>query len=146
MPGAADSERLLTDEGRYEVRRVISAAKLSGARASLVLSSPYKRALQTAGLAKDLLDCEAAVLSCNALVPDGSPQAVWEEIRVHHDEASLLLAGHEPLLSALTAYLLGCPDLEVNIPTAGLVRVDVDALASQPRGILLWMLTPALTQ
>ena len=41
-----------------------------------------------------------------ALTPDSSPKDVWDEIRSRNEEAAILLAGHEPLFSATTAYLL----------------------------------------
>lgn len=145
VAGEADSERALTEQGEHEIRRVVAAAKLAQACPSVVLSSPYKRARQTARIAADLLDCSSPVLASDALMPDANPRALWEEIRTHRSEAALLLAGHEPLFSAATAYLLGCPELQVSFPKAGLVRIDMDRFGPEPRGILRWMLTPHLT-
>jgi phosphohistidine phosphatase len=144
-PGASDAERSLTEEGRYEIQRVIAAAKLAHACPSLILSSPYKRALQSAAIAADLLHYKDRVLTSDALAPDAGVRGVWEEIRVHRDEGCLLLAGHEPLLSACTAYLLGCPELLVDFTKAGLLRMDVESFGPEPRGALKWMLTPSLT-
>lgn len=143
--GTPDAERSLTEEGRYEVQRVIAAAKLAHACPSLILSSPYKRALQSAAIAADLLHYKDQVLTSDALAPDAGVRGVWEEIRTHRDEGCLLLAGHEPLLSASTAYLLGCPELQVDFAKAGLVRMDVENFGTEPRGTLKWMLTPSLT-
>ena len=143
--GAPDSERSLSEEGRHEVRRVISAAKLAGVCPSLVLASPYKRARQTAKIVADVLDLKEPVVPSDALIPNADPRAVWDEIRVHQDRTSLLLAGHEPLFSACTAYLLSCPELQVDFPKAGLVRIDFDSFGTGPRGVLRWLLTPHLT-
>ena len=79
-----------------------------------------------------------------ALLPDASPFDAWEEIRSRHDERSVLLASHEPLMSSLAAFLLGSPALEVDMKKAALVRVDCDRLGPQPKGVLKWMLTPAV--
>jgi len=142
--GEPDSERSLTAEGEYEIRRVIAAAKLAQACPSLILSSPYKRARQSARIAADLLDYRGPLPASDALTPDADPRAVWEEVRVHHSESGLLLAGHEPLFSACTAYLLGSPEMQVDFPKAGLIRIDFDRFGPEPRGILKWMLTPYL--
>ena len=143
--GEPDSSRSLTEEGHQEVRRVLAAAKLAHACPTLILSSPYRRAQETARLAADLLDSKQPVVTADALLPDSTPQAVWDEIRIHRDEPSLLLAGHEPLFSACTAYLLGTPDLQVDFPKAGMVHIDMDQFGPRPRGVLKWMLTPHLT-
>ena len=49
-------------------------------------------------------------------------------------------------MSAVAAFLLGCPALQVEMKKAALVRIDVDRLAREPRGVLKWMLTPAVCE
>jgi phosphohistidine phosphatase len=142
--GEPDSERPLTADGEHEIRRVVAAAKLAGACPTLILSSPYRRAMQSARIAADLLDYKGPVLASDALTPDADPPAVWEEVRVHRSEAALLLAGHEPLFSACAAHLLGSPDLQVDFPKAGLLRIEFERFVAEPRGILKWMLAPDL--
>jgi len=143
--GEADSERALTAAGEQEIHQVVAAAKLAHVCPSLILSSPYKRALRTAAIAAELLDCKHPPVTSDALTPDSDVRAVWDELRIHRDESSILLAGHEPLFSACGAYLLGAPDLRIDFPKAGLLRLDIDAFGPEPRGILRWMITPQLT-
>ena len=144
-PGASDSERALTEEGRYEVQRVIAAAKLAHTCPSLIVSSPYRRAMETARIAADLLDYQGQFLTSNALTPEGAARAVWEEVRLHSDQECLLLSGHEPLFSAAAAYLLGCPELRIDFPKAGLLRADVEGFGTEPRAVLRWLIAPSLT-
>ena len=54
-PGRPDSERALTEEGRDKLRRVLRRARSADAAPSLILSSPYRRALETAALAAEML-------------------------------------------------------------------------------------------
>ena len=142
--GEPDSERALTEEGRQEVTRVVATAKLAHACPSLVITSPYKRAVETADIAAALLDCKMEILTSESLLPDADPAGVWHEIRAHQDESAILLAGHNPLFSALSAYLLGCPDLQVDFLKAGMMRIDIERFSPSPRGVLSWMLTPKL--
>ena len=72
------------------------------------------------------------------------PQAAWLEIRDRRGEKSILLAGHEPLLSGIAAYLLGVPELAIDFKKGALLRLDVDASAREPHGTLEWLLTPKL--
>lgn len=142
--GMPDSERALTAEGKRRLRDVMKVAKAAEVEVSLVLTSPYKRALQTAEIAIDVLEYKGELLRTKALIPSASPEDAWEEARVHKDQSAILLVGHEPLFSALGAYLLGAPDVVIDFKKAGLLCVDVPQIAAQPRGILRWYLTPKL--
>ena len=142
-PGTPDSERALTGEGREKLRRVLARAHAAEVAPSLILSSPYRRAVETAGIAVEVLGYQGKVVKTRALVPEASPFDTWEEIAKRPHERAILLAGHEPLMSSLAAFLLACPSLSVDMKKAALVRVDCDRLGPEPRGVLKWMLTPA---
>ncbi len=144
-PGRPDSERALTEEGRDKLRRVLKRARQSIGVPGLVLSSPYRRALETADVAAEVLGYEGKVVRTRALVPDSSPFDAWEEIRSHSTERSILLASHEPLMSSMVAFLLDSPALQVDMKKAALVRVDCERIGPEPGGVLKWMLTPAVT-
>jgi phosphohistidine phosphatase len=141
-PGGADAERKLTQAGREEIRRAAEFALQARFAPSLILSSPYVRAVQTAEIAAAVAGYHGTIVKTDALVPSGSPERAWDEIRGRQDEAEILMAGHEPLLSQLAAYFLGSPGLQVNMRKATLVRIDIERLAGSPHGILKWMLPP----
>jgi phosphohistidine phosphatase len=141
-PGRPDSERALTDQGKEKLRRVLSHADR---QPGLILSSPYRRAMETAEIAAEVLEYKGKIVQTAALVPEASPYEVWEEIRHREDEDSILLASHEPLMSSTVALLLGSPALRVNMKKAALVRIDCELLGREPRGILEWMLTPGVS-
>jgi len=142
--GQPDSDRALTAEGKKKLRGVLRAALAAGVRPSLIMTSPYKRALQTAQLAAEILEYGGELVRTRTLEPGSQPQAVWDELRVHKDEPQILLAGHEPLFSALTAYLLGSSDLQIDFKKGGLLCLEVDRFTSAPRGVLKWYLTAKL--
>jgi phosphohistidine phosphatase len=142
--GQPDSERALTPEGKKKLRAVLKLARDGKVAPSLILTSPYRRAVQTAQVAEEVLGYQGELLRTKALLPSSSANAAWEEIRVHKDEPRLLLAGHEPLFGRLTAYLLSCPHLEIDFKKGALVRVDVDGFGAEPRGVLKWMIAPKL--
>jgi phosphohistidine phosphatase len=143
-PRIPDTERSLTAEGRRKLGAVLLRARAAGAGASLILSSPLRRAVETAELAAGLLETSVAILPTNALMPDASPAEVWDEIRIHRDQSKLLLAGHQPLLGVTVAYLLGAADAAVEMRKAALARVDLDEFGGVPRGLLRWLLPPEL--
>jgi phosphohistidine phosphatase len=141
--GTPDSERALTAEGREKLRRVLARARGADAAPSLILSSPYRRALETAEVAVEALGYRGKVVKTRALVPDASPFDAWQEIRQRPGEPAILLASHEPLMSSLAAFLLDSPALVVDMKKAALVRVDCERIGPEPKGVLKWMLTPA---
>jgi phosphohistidine phosphatase len=140
-----DADRRLTDEGREKLRRVLERAHSAGVSPAVIISSPYKRAVETAEIAARELGYDRKILRVEALTPDSSPSRIWNEIREHRDEASVLLAGHEPLFSATVAWMLGSSHAMVEFKKGGLIRIDVEAFGAEPRGILQWMLTPKVS-
>ena len=138
-----DEERSLTAEGRRKLGAVLLRARAAGAGASLILASPLRRAVETE-LAAGILGTRAPLVKTNALLPGAAPTEVWDEIHVPRDEGQLLLAGHEPLLSQVIAYLLGAPSAQIDMKKGSLARVDLDQFGPAPRGVLRWLLPPQL--
>ena len=144
-PGGSDADRALTREGKEKLRRVLQCAHAAGVRPSLILTSPLKRALETAELAASILNVKRDLIKTSALSPASSPQRVWSEVRAHKTE-ELLIAGHEPLLSRFVAFLLRCPALRLDLKKGAMVRVDIETVGPEPHGVLKWILTPKLAQ
>jgi phosphohistidine phosphatase len=139
-----DEDRALTDEGRRKLRCVLERAGGAQVSPSLILSSPYKRAMQTAELAAEILRYRKKIVETDALLPEAAPDAFWEEIRQRRNESAVLAAGHEPMLSATVAWLLGAPAMKVDMKKGALARIDVDQFGPRPPGVLCWLLTPKL--
>jgi phosphohistidine phosphatase len=144
-PGESDAVRPLTAEGRSKLKEVLEVARRAEVEPTLIISSPLKRAIETAEIASKVLGYEGTILKSDALQPDSDPEDVWHEIRGHRAEASLLLAGHQPLFSLLTAYLLGAPSVLVDFKKAGLLKLTIDSFPPHPRAMLGWYLIPKLT-
>jgi phosphohistidine phosphatase len=143
-PGMRDADRALTSEGRKKVEAVLKTARRAGLAPSLILTSPYVRAKETARLAMEHLNYKGDLLETEALIPVATPQVAWDEVRIHKSEGQLLLVGHEPLFSALGAFLLGSASVRIDFKKGAVLRVDVDRFPAQPRGVLRWMLTSRL--
>jgi phosphohistidine phosphatase len=142
--GQPDSERPLTGEGREKLRRVLKRARSADLDPSSILSSPYRRAMETAGVAAEVLGYTGEIVRTRALVPEASPFDAWEEIRSRKSERAILLASHEPLMSAMVAFLLDSPALHVDMKKGALVRIDCERFGPKAAGALKWMLTPGV--
>lgn len=145
-PGQPDSGRALTAEGKRKLRGILKSAKEAGVEPTLAMTSPYRRAEETAALAVEALGYTGHLLTSEVLTPFGQPQGVWDELRVHRDEAQVLIVGHDPLFSNLTGFLLNSPHLIVDFKKGAIVRIDLDRFNAEPRGILKWMLVPKLAK
>jgi phosphohistidine phosphatase len=126
------------------LRQVLESASTAGLVPSLILTSPLKRAVQSAEIAQDVLKYKDQLLLTKALIPGATVEQVWDEIRLHRDEPALLLVGHNPLFSELSGYLLGSGDLQVDFKKGAILRIDVEHFPSKPKGILRWYLTAKL--
>jgi phosphohistidine phosphatase len=143
--GRADEKRALTDEGRAKLKLVLKRARSAKVSPSLILTSPYVRAVQTAEMAADVLGCKKKVVRTDALLPSSSsPEAVWRQIRELRNESGILLAGHEPLLSQTASYLLGEERTIVEFKKGALALIEASGSGKTPEGVLRWLLTPKM--
>jgi phosphohistidine phosphatase len=121
--GDGDSDRRLTDDGHDQARLAARAVAQMGLTPSLVLTSPYRRALETARPVAAMLD--VPLVRERRLQPGFDAGAFAALADQHGSERSLLLVGHEPDLSGLVRYLTGA---RIAMPKAGLALVDVRTL------------------
>jgi phosphohistidine phosphatase len=137
----ADADRHLTPDGIAELRSQLERAAKLGLRPCPILCSPYVRALETAELAADVLECGEPILQSSALTPDSTPQALWAEARIHASGSALLVVSHEPLLSGALAWLQGAAHAPTFAP-AGMACLEIQQEGAVPQARLKWMLTP----
>ncbi len=136
-----DADRKLTEDGKKKLRKVLTRAHKAGVSPTLILSSPFTRAMESAEIAARELAYNSEIVRTAALTPDSSPADVWAEIRAHRDEPAILLAGHEPLFSTVVAAVLGSARAMIEFKKGALVRIDFSTIGAEPRGVLQWMLT-----
>ena len=134
--GLADEDRRLVEEGRTESRLAAQALARMDARPALVVSSPLRRAVETARPIAAMLDVP---LEQDRLLRPGFDEAAFAAVIDRHGDAGdLALVGHEPDLSALVGYLTGA---RVALPKGAVVRIDVANLRAG-QSELRWLLRP----
>ncbi len=143
-PGVPDAQRQLTPEGKQELKAVLKQAHAAAVAPEAILTSPWSRAIETAQMAGKVLHCER-VVETRALLPDAPPAEVLKEIRAIRNANQVMVAGHEPQLSRLAAFLLEAP-LALDLKKGALLRIDIQEKQGPPRGVLKWMLTPRLAR
>ena len=115
--GRDHPERALTVVGRQRTRAVVETLVARGLQLDRLITSPYRRALETAELA--LQAGLAPVLDTDdRLCPGGLPAELMVDLK-----GRVGLVGHEPDLSALACDLLGMAHGSLLLRKAGLVQL-----------------------
>src|SRR6266705_1814408 len=120
-PGIADDDRPLTPKGEAKFRVAATGLARIADRPDVLLTSPLPRARATAGV-----------------------DAILAALRHQPREATVAIVGHEPVLGALLARLLGAPEGEqFPFKKGGAALVD---LPQAPSGgaRLIWFLKPKI--
>ena len=142
-PGVPDDERPLTPKGKRRFRRAARGLARIAPRPDVLLSSPLPRALETAGIAAQAWG-RVRPRSEPALAGASVPR-ILEVLAAEPADATVVVVGHEPTLSALLARLLGTPhDERLTFRKGGAALVDLDASPGDAGGRLVWYLRPRI--
>jgi phosphohistidine phosphatase len=140
-PGTPDEERALTPAAR---RKMLDAAREIARlqpKFDAVLTSPLKRARQTAQPVARALDREDDLIETEALSPGADPSEILRELEKRGARRALLV-GHMPHLGNLLGYLLtGRSNIEIDLKKGALARVEFEGDAPNPPGTLTLLLT-----
>ncbi|MHB1907826.1 MAG: phosphohistidine phosphatase SixA [Nitrososphaerales archaeon] len=137
----SDEDRALTNEGIEKLRKVLTLGKGSlSLEVDRILSSPYKRAIQSAEVAKEILKPrKPKILTLEALEPGKNPYEVYSAIAKLKfgsiDRVMLVL--HQPSIGDLASDLVG--GSRIDFAPATLARIDGEARTSS--GTLVWLLS-----
>jgi phosphohistidine phosphatase len=109
-----DEDRHLDEIGHREARHQGEAMKAAGLGFGLIVSSPLKRALQTAEHVAREVGYEGEIIEdarlCFDATVDEMIAAVAEQKAMHRDLAHVLLVGHSPAIGHLKARLIHAPE------------------------------------
>lgn len=145
--GSDDAKRPLTLEGKLKLRTIASALAGIGIKWDWIVTSPLKRAVETADTVADELHATAPRDVCEALTPDGgSAQKVLAFLAQHPERSRILLVGHEPSLGGLASELIGADHAaRLVFKKGGCCLISFPAFPSAASsGVLKWWLTPRL--
>ena len=137
--GRPDSERPLTPEGIKRAKESARGLARFAKTASLVATSPWPRARQTAGFAAKALG--APLVETNFLLPHRSPSSLAGWL-AGLDGERVVLVGHEPHLSKVISWLLaGSARSFVALKKAQAVLLETPKAAAGS-AVLVWSLPP----
>lgn len=135
ISSVADFERALTEEGKDEAKTVAKFCQKNGIIPDKLISSPYKRALQTASVfSKNVGNCPSpAVVDWLGLDVDINLiyyqfGTMIEKVVDNKLNSKVVVVSHEPNISGLISMLIGEKKLEhsvIHIGRASLTAVNI---------------------
>lgn len=143
-PGVADAYRRLTKKGREEIEAAGSWMAAQGLQFDLIAASPLVRAQQTALIVAGYTGRKRHIVTWDILAPGGDTGTVCNGIGRHDNLGTLLVVGHEPLLSALISRIVtGDENAALVMSKGALAKIRDFSFTSRPSGELHWLVTAA---
>ena len=128
------------EQCRY-VGRVLAALET---QVDVVISSPLKRATQTAALVSNEIGYESKLQMEPALLPEAHYAAFREMLQRHHKQEAVMVVGHNPSLSAFLSLAISRRTVEeaVDLKKCAVARVEVTSKSA----VLQWCVTPKIAR
>jgi len=139
-----DSDRPLTPKGVKRMRRIAKGMRHMKVEFDLLLTSPYRRALETAFIVGREYGAGHVIQTSQALRAEVLPEEVIRSLQEKYSPCRrLLLVGHEPQLSALISTLTsGGASARPLLKKGGLCKIEVEKLQMGKCATLVWLLMP----
>ena len=138
-----DNKRGLIKEGKEQcmlMARVLSALKV---QVDVVVSSPLKRALQTAQFVATEMGFESKVEICNSLAPDADYTAFQDMLARYAGREGVLAVGHNPNMFQFMGRLVtGNGGANLRMRKAAIARIDLERHPPQ----LQWIIDPRMAR
>jgi phosphohistidine phosphatase len=139
-----DEKRPLDAEGVLQctqIGRVLSAMEVT---ADAVISSPLKRATQTASLIANEIGHEGKLSLENALRPEAKYEHFRDMLRKYSKFEALMVVGHNPNLSEFLGRVVAANGdrAYVDLKKGAVAKVE----SEQKKLVLYWLITPRLAK
>jgi phosphohistidine phosphatase len=143
-----DFDRSLTSAGQKEVEDVSTSLKNLGVMFDYVITSPLRRAHQTAATVSKILRVAKKIETWNELKPEGNRLEMYKKLSQLKEGSTILVVGHEPYLSQMLGDLIfdnyRNGDGRLIIKKSGLARIRITSSTPKMKGELRWLLSPKL--
>jgi len=137
-----DEKRALDRDGIEQCGVVGRALVALDAAVDIVLSSPLKRAAQTASLVGNELGYEGKLQLEDALRPSASFSDFRRLLEKHAKQEAIMVVGHNPNLSEFAGRIISEPGCEagVELKKGAVAKVEM----GRNSAVLQWCITPRL--
>ena len=125
-----DRDRPLTEKGRKVQSEVSRWLRKRGLAPTLVLTSPWARAAQTAAILVEVARVAQPPVPCEPLADDPDLIRLQDHLGQQPAGAIVAMVGHSPWMEELAATLLGgsATSLRLDFPKSGVLGIDLERL------------------
>jgi phosphohistidine phosphatase len=144
---AGDRKRPLTSTGKLEISEIAKALKIIGLKFDLILTSPLKRAYDTATIVSKVFNIVNKVQVWDELAPEGHKTDLYRKISELKEEYIVLMVGHQPLLGEIANDMIHSgksSPCNLDLKKGGIIRIRLLTRSNVPRGELRWLMSPGL--
>lgn len=146
--GSKDFDRPLTSTGQKEIESISISLKKLKINFDRIITSPLKRAHQTAVIVSNVFAIEDRVEDWGELKPEGNRLELYKKLSQLKLDLSLLIIGHQPYLSEMIGDLIfdhdGDNDSRIILKKSGLAKIVITSFMPTMKGELRWLLSPKL--
>ena len=144
-PSASDADRPLTMSGKKEIEEISYFLKNLNIKFSLIISSPLKRAHQTAFIVSKIFKVANNLEDWDELKPEAAKQALVDKLSKLKEDSTILLVGHEPFLSSFISEIaFGNPRGNLVLKKGGFAKLRILSNFPKMTAELRWLLSPRL--
>jgi phosphohistidine phosphatase len=142
----ADSDRPLIEEGANKFKKIAKGLRHLDLEIDWILTSPFRRAYDTAMIAAKELKLKKKVRVIKSLAPDGDPKTLVRHLALNFRSwESVIVVGHDPYLSRLISILVsGSSELSLELDKGSFAKLSADSLTYGQCARLEWLLTPKI--
>jgi phosphohistidine phosphatase len=138
-----DEKRALDEDGIQQCGYIGRALAALDVHVDIMISSPLKRASQTASLVGNEMGYEGKLVMDRALLPEAAFQAFRELLNRHSKQEAILVVGHNPSMSEFLGKLIGDgAEASIDFKKGAVAKVEVD----RKMAALHWCLTPKVVR
>lgn len=138
-----DADRALTADGAEKMHRIAQGLRTLELQLDRVLTSPFRRAVETAEILASVFD-DTAIEILPHLAAGAEPAAVLSALKPYARVGALALVGHQPDLGTIASQILTGSPTACRLPfkKGGVACVQIDTPRAALRGELGWFMTP----
>lgn len=139
-----DERRALDQEGIEQCRYIGRVLAAIETQVDAVISSPLKRASQTASLVANEIGYDGKLQFDAALRPEADHEKFRQLLQRQHKQEAIMVVGHNPSLSEFLSLAISRRGAEeaVDLKKGAVARVEVDHKSA----VLHWCITPKIAR
>lgn len=136
-----DTDRELTPVGKLTTQTAASSWKKVIPSIDYIISSPFKRAVQTAEIIAAVFKYGSEIIADKKLAPGSKTEDVIELVRTYNCE-NILLVGHQPDMAEHISALISSSSIQIEFKKSAIAKISFGNRIRMGKGTLEFIIPP----